>query len=501
VKHKKRFLSLRLGLAVATLALPSGEALAQLRWESYSVGSQGDRIVAELGRLSVPESYTRPASNKITLAFLRFKGVGSRRGPPIFYLAGGPGGSGVADASGARFGVYLEALRKLGDVIALDQRGTGSSEPNLRCPEKFAYPLEQEANLYRLTEEYQKVAAACAAFWRSRGVGLADYNTESSADDVALLARSINAPRIRIFTASYGTHLALAVMRRHPTLVERAVLGGLEGPDQTIKLPKNVDAQLDHVSELIANDPQARKVLPNFRATLTTLVAQLGRNPITVTVPGHTNDVRSARRVRLSAIDVQLLAASLLGRRPTIELIPRIFGPAVSGDYTTLASYVADELREGEISAMGAVMDCASSVSPGRWKEIEFEKPNSVVGTLMDFPLPEWCTTWDVPSLPASFRESIHSSTPVLFIEGSLDGQTPLSNVEELRGGFSNSALFTVIGAGHDPSMFRSSPELLAAIYAFLSGVNTRDKVFTTPPLHFLLPERTVNDTTTNSHD
>ena len=135
-------------------------------------------------------------------------------------------------------------------------------------------------------------------------------------------------------------------------------------------------------------------------------------------------------------------------------------------------------------------MDCASSVSPERWKEIESEKRRALLGTLMDFPLPEWCSAWGVPALPDSFREPLHTSTPVLFIEGSLDGKTPVSNVEELRGGFSNSVLFTVIGAGDDASMFRSSAELLSAIYAFLSGANTKDRVFNAPPLHFLLSEK-----------
>ena len=57
--------------------------------DNGTVGSPAGQIVGDLGHLSVPESYAHPKGNQITLAFLRFKGVGSRRGPPIFYLAGG----------------------------------------------------------------------------------------------------------------------------------------------------------------------------------------------------------------------------------------------------------------------------------------------------------------------------------------------------------------------------------------------------------------------------
>jgi pimeloyl-ACP methyl ester carboxylesterase len=81
---------------------------------------------------------------------------------------------------------------------------------------------------------------------------------------------------------------------------------------------------------------------------------------------------------------------------------------------------------------------------------------------------------------------------PVLFIEGTLDGQTPLSNAIEVRRGFSKGALFTIENAGHDASMFQSSPELIDAINRFIAGASTSDQGFKAPPLHFSLPGSTA---------
>jgi hypothetical protein len=81
----------------------------------------------------------------------------------------------------------------------------------------------------------------------------------------------------------------------------------------------------------------------------------------------------------------------------------------------------------------------------------------------------------------------------VLFIEGTLDGQTPLTNAIEVRSGFSQGVLFIVENAGHDASMFQSSPELIEAINGFITGAPTRDQTFKAPALHFVLPGGKTN--------
>src|SRR5215208_5696964 len=100
-----------------------------------------EKVDAEFGTLLVPENRSDPESNLIELAFVRFKSTAKNPGPPIVYLAGGPGGSGIGAASGSRFPLFT-AFREVADVIAFDQRGTGYSKPNLGCYERLAAPLD-----------------------------------------------------------------------------------------------------------------------------------------------------------------------------------------------------------------------------------------------------------------------------------------------------------------------------------------------------------------------
>jgi hypothetical protein len=69
-------------------------------------------------------------------------------------------------------------------------------------------------------------------------------------------------------------------------------------------------------------------------------------------------------------------------------------------------------VRSAPVSAMNAVMDCASSASADRLKIIDKQRSTYLLGSMMDFPLPEWCTGWNVTEAPDSFRAPLRSSVP-----------------------------------------------------------------------------------------
>ena len=102
---------------------------------------RGEKVEAELGRLLVPENRRNTHSRKIEIAFVRFKSKANQPGPPVFYLEGGPGGSGIDAAKNQAFS-SLMAMREFGDVVALDQRATGLSKPGLECSSSWDMPLD-----------------------------------------------------------------------------------------------------------------------------------------------------------------------------------------------------------------------------------------------------------------------------------------------------------------------------------------------------------------------
>ena len=72
-----------------------------------TAASDGTTVAAERGTFTVPERRSDPASRRLKLTFVRFPATGEKKGPPIVYLAGGPGGSGIDAARGRRFPLFM----------------------------------------------------------------------------------------------------------------------------------------------------------------------------------------------------------------------------------------------------------------------------------------------------------------------------------------------------------------------------------------------------------
>src|SRR5215831_4071982 len=89
------------GGAPATLSSAELRRAGDVRTETYSLKApSGQDIDAELWRLAVPENRQNPASRLIEIAFVRLKSTAKQPGPPLVFLAGGPGSSGIDAARG-----------------------------------------------------------------------------------------------------------------------------------------------------------------------------------------------------------------------------------------------------------------------------------------------------------------------------------------------------------------------------------------------------------------
>ena len=177
------------------------------------------------------------------------------------------------------------ALREIADVIAFDQRGTGFSKPNLTCIDRLALPLNVAPTREAAIKELRANASDCAFYWRNvQRVDLSGYNTNESADDLEDLRKALGANQISLWSISYGTHLAFAAMRRHPTSIHRAILAGTEGPDHTYKLPSNIQKHLEDLAAVIKADPAVGKEVPDFLCLMKSVFDRLDAEPQTVEI-------------------------------------------------------------------------------------------------------------------------------------------------------------------------------------------------------------------------
>jgi pimeloyl-ACP methyl ester carboxylesterase len=439
---------------------------------------------AEEGWLRVPENRQRPTGRQFEIHFVRFPARAARPSYPIIYLAGGPGASGTHSAAGDRFPLFMH-LRRAADVIALDQRGVEFTRPRPVCPGRWSYPLDRPLEEATLAAVMAPWLRRCADHWRD-SVDLSAFNTRESADDLEDLRQALGAEKLSLWGISYGTHLALAYIRRYPHRVHRAILAGVEGPDQTWKLPANVERSLRRLDSALAADPRARKRIPNFLPRLTRTLAHLSRYPATVEVRDRRTGGR--HRVTVGVLDLQRALYFAQGERESIAELFRRVAPILGGDYAPLAQFAYRTRLERTDLVMALSTDCAAGATPARLALIRRQAESALLGDVANLDLRVGCAAWPVPTLGEEFRTAVSADVPVLAISGTLDNRTPPENAIEVLAGFRNGRHLVIEGAAHDDDLFLSSPEIREAMLRFLLTENPGVRRIVLRPIRFKLP-------------
>lgn len=446
--------------------------------------SSGPEVEAELGEFKVPENRTKAGSRQIAIRFVRFKSTGAKPGSPIVYLAGGPGGSGIEAVRGSRFAL-VTALREFGDVIAYDQRGTNQSGPDMTCTEQFMIAPSEPLDRAKGGAAVNAAAKKCVERLRAAGVDVSAYNTRESAADLNDLRKALGAEKLVLLAISYGTHLSIATVRYHPDAIDRVILAGIEGPDDTYKLPSDQQTLVEDIARLAAKDGKH----PDLIASIGKLLAELEARPKSVTLT-HPQTGQTATFV-LGKLDLQSVLSSMLFGPDSFAEMPDFVARLEKGDWMALAlAAVPNRFGSGN-SAMSIAMDCASGISAARRARIAEEATHTLLGDAINAPFPEICAGLGIPDAGDAFRGPLVSNVRALLISGTLDGRTRPRQADELRRTMPNAEHLVIEGAGHSDPLFLSTPKIIESMKAFLRGEPLKERYVEAAPFKFV-PPRTV---------
>lgn len=129
--------------------------------------------------------------------------------------------------------------------------------------------------MYRLLSD-------CVEEIKASGADLSAYNTENNARDVRALMSALGYGDYNIYGISYGTRLALEVMRTIPDGVRSVVIDGVAGPTNPIfdEFLTPYVAVIDRLVEQCAADPGCAAEWPDLRATFNAAMERIGNAPI-----------------------------------------------------------------------------------------------------------------------------------------------------------------------------------------------------------------------------
>lgn len=400
----------------------------------------------QCGVLSVPERRDRPNGRTLALAVA----VARARDParalePVIYLAGGPGASALHELS-------IWGGSTLGDrhdVILLDQRGTGFSKPSLVCGLGFGemVPPDERWTREELFQNYEVGTAKCRSRLIADDVDIAAYTTNENAADVEDLRVALGIEQWSLYGISYGTRLALEVMRDHPDGVKAVVLDSAYPPqapadeDQGARLDRAFDALV----ALCASDAACAASYPDLGARFADSMDRLGAKPFLGYGEIASHTIEAALRGWLYQTQVIGLLPALVHSAEignTAPYLPILEALPPSPDEVALGLNLSIECSERQAQARPSAIAADVAAHP-RWRAL-LER---------DW-VPTACQAWNVPAASPADLAPVHSSIPTLIFEGTLDPATPPSYGDMTAATLDHATVVRVPGFGHGVTVF-----------------------------------------------
>jgi pimeloyl-ACP methyl ester carboxylesterase len=447
---------------LAICAVPGAEAarrLGSLGFEPCTLAAVGlpTTVAAQCASLEVPENRADPAGRRISLAVAWVPGRARQTRPdPVFMLAGGPGQA-AREAFPAVQGAFREVLRDR-DVILVDQRGTGGSNP-LACRDEHGASTITENVAEQDLDAARRFARHCLA-------GLdADpryYTTTEAARDLDDVRRAIGAEQINLVGVSYGTRVAQEYLRRFPGQTRALVLDGVVPPSLALgsEHARNLDEALKLQFRRCEQDPGCARRFGSPWTSLQRLIGELEDDPRSVRFndplsfearDGELTPGMVAGVVRLYSYSPQLAA-----------LLPMALAEALAGRPQALmaqARMIEDLLGEQIMHGMQLSVGCsedADLLAP------DPQDRETLLGSYFVEFVKAQCEVWPRGSVPADFHEPVVSDHPVLLLSGEFDPVTPPRYGDEVLDSFPQGRHLVLRGAGHNVIGTGCAPKLLA---------------------------------------
>jgi pimeloyl-ACP methyl ester carboxylesterase len=400
----------------------------------------------------------------VTVGVQRLRASADAAGVPIYFIAGGPGLSGLEELE--RRPQFFARLQSLGEVVIVEQRGSGTARPASDCTVRWNLPLDRALTHQEQVLHARERFAACAAELRRRGTDhsqISQWRTSLYAQDLLAVMRSLKHDRVRLFAHSYGTMIALELLRLDSQRVERAVLAGVMGPGDALRDPAHHERVLSTVAESLnlgASDLRALAVIA---------LDAVEREPLRVRATNQ-------QYIVLGRDDIARAIVQSMGRPNEIAALPSLLESLAKGiasnrhaAWLQSAADSAMQQRTGPLHRRSAaqhyVTACMGAMSTGR------KLHQGLFGQVLHSVLPDACDGFALEKPPAP--QPVRVQTPVMMISAMLDVRTPHEQAKHAAAHLPNSVIITLHNAGHG-ELLTDDSRLVELTKRFLQSESVR---------------------------
>jgi pimeloyl-ACP methyl ester carboxylesterase len=349
------------------------------------------------------------------------------------------------------------------EVVILDERGVGHSEPSLSCPEVDTLrssALGVSTGNPRLLPTLLDAVRACRGRLVRAGVELSAYNLAEMAADVEDVRIALGIGRWNLQTGGTWSTVLFEVMRRYPEHVRTVTFDSPDVPQVDLLTEAIIGTRyaMANLARACRRAPACQRAFPDLEGALRNDLLRLRQAPARVHAGNQELTVLDSTMIRLirgwlsatellptlpSAIySLQAEArrgggtlASLIADQPVLSLGYAGLGPRTAFSYGTFYSVLChDELPFVDRQVL---------------RELAGDDP-WYADAYVNNPYFDVCERWDVGKAATDPHRLVTSDIPTLLAVGQFDAFAPLPLVQEAAERLSTSWVVEIPDWGHN---------------------------------------------------
>ncbi len=407
---------------------------AQGTHEAADCIEEPNGYVSRCGYVTLPQDYDNPGGSKVEIFYTLVQSNNAQPRPdPLVYLVGGPGSSG-SQLLPTSFRAYLRAFAGDRDIIVIDQRGTGLSNPPLYCREVL-YRLDEilQSRHDEHAELVLEILRQCHRRLSDKNIQFETFHSENNARDIVNVLLSLGYDEWNLVGVSYGSRLALAMMRDHPQFLRSVILDSVYPPQADIYLDSFYSGEraLQVLFEACVASASCTQRYPDLEDVFYQLYHNLNREPLTTSfsLPQY-----KTLEIEISGYRLYDWVFSWLYDVRIIERIPDLIYDLHKGRLQDVVTFgVAHEAMMRNMSlGMHYTVQCQEEHISSAFRDyasVIARHPH--LSGYLNYPvegsatLARLCDMWRAKARPDIANSPVVSDIPALLLSGNFDPITP----------------------------------------------------------------------------
>lgn len=379
--------------------------------------------------IPVAKNATSPGLGEYSLAVVIAKATQDTKQPPLLYLHGGPGIATIENLKRYLKSPTWRLLRGQRDLVFFDYRGTGFSEPELCNYLGDSLTASTSANItsHDISAKENSLYRDCRETLLNKGVSLSDFTSFQLAADAEAIRRTLQISNWNVYGVSYGTTVALNLLRSFPSKINSVILDSPFPPNAPWNdFVRPFDTCFSVLEHSLLRDSVSAIIFPSIRKDYIKAVSRLNKKPVQLSI--ERNAITTSYQYNGDDFAWSIWSAML--NPTTIPYVPLALKEVANGNDTILQQWstaFSSPDAHGKFSEAQSHAILCFEARPRKLEDTE----ESLTRNYPDFASfnsgynLQLCDVWRPEIAGKEIFEPVVSDVPVLILSGEFDPVCP----------------------------------------------------------------------------